>query len=86
VYHRVKPAKIGSRRPNAWGIFDMTGNVAEWCNNWADSTNTTKVVKGGGYDSSINPVNELAVSYRRAEKPDERLQDVGFRVVWDKKN
>jgi hypothetical protein len=86
VYHKVKPAKIGTKKPNAWQIYDMTGNVAEWCNNWADSTNTTKVVKGGGYDSSINPVNELAVSYRRAEKPDERLKDVGFRVVWNKKD
>lgn len=85
VYHKVKPATIGSKKPNAWKIFDMTGNVAEWCNDWADSTNITKVVKGGGYDSSINPVNELAVSYRRAEKPDDRLKDVGFRVVWDKR-
>lgn len=86
VYNRTKPAKIGSRKSNAWGIFDMTGNVAEWCDDWADSTDATKVVKGGGYDSSINPVNELAVGHRRAERPDHRLKDVGFRVVWDKKD
>jgi formylglycine-generating enzyme len=81
VYNRVKPATIGSRKGNAWGIYDMSGNVAEWCADWADSTKTTKVVKGGGY---LSTVDQLTVSYKRAEEPTARLIDVGFRVVWDK--
>lgn len=80
VCHRVKPAFVGHRRGNAWGIYDMSGNVAEWCADWADSARTKKLVKGGGYDSEVA---ELEVSSKRAELPDARLRDVGFRVVKD---
>ncbi|WP_343675131.1 SUMF1/EgtB/PvdO family nonheme iron enzyme [Chitinophaga sp.] len=80
VYHKVKPANVGHKKPNALGIYDMSGNVAEWCEDWADSAHTLKVVKGGGYDSAVG---ELVVSNRRAERPEVRLRDVGFRVVKD---
>lgn len=85
VYGKLKPGQVATKAPNAFGLYDMTGNVAEWCNDWYDSSFTYKSVRGGSYNSKINPVNELAVTYRGKELPDTRSPYIGFRVVWDKK-
>lgn len=86
IYNRMKPDNVAERAPNQFGLYDMTGNVAEWCEDWYDASLTFKVVRGGAYSSTINPVNELDVRHRGKERPDNRSPDIGFRVVWDKKD
>lgn len=83
VYRRDRPDQVATRAANDFGLFDMTGNVAEWCNDWSDAAETLKSVRGGACIDRVTPLNELAVSFRTKEHPDVRSPYIGFRVVWD---
>jgi serine/threonine protein kinase/formylglycine-generating enzyme required for sulfatase activity len=72
-------APVGSFRANAFGLHDLGGNVWEWCNDWSDSTQKTRVLRGGSW--YMNLPTSLLSSYRRHLAPAERHNDVGFRVV-----
>ncbi len=76
-------APVGSFRPNNYGVYDLGGNVWEWCDDWGDSSQKNRVLRGGswyGYSA-----NALQASYRRYLEPTERKNDQGFRVVLAKK-
>lgn len=84
VYGVLSPKSVGSKKPNQFGIYDMTGNVAEWCLDVGDNKNL-RVVKGGAYNSLINPVNQLSI-YNITYEPDTiKRPYIGFRVAWDQK-
>ncbi len=93
--HKDKTTPVGSYKPNPFGLYDMTGNISQWCQDtfhdsykgapadgsaWeTDANPEIRVYRGGSYDAD-------AASCRSAmrfatERKDNRNSRIGFRVV-----
>jgi formylglycine-generating enzyme required for sulfatase activity len=76
-YPRTSP--VGSFAANENGLYDMGGNVWQWCEDWFNSQNERRVMRGGSWYTA-NPQSLLA-SCRFAGPPDSREMTLGFRCV-----
>ncbi|GGF04822.1 formylglycine-generating enzyme family protein [Mycetocola zhadangensis] len=74
------PQPVGRKAPNAFGLFDMIGNVWEWCWDYADPARygDYRSLRGGGW---ADQAWSCRASVRRGNAPDAVLEDVGFRMA-----
>ncbi|MDJ0311669.1 SUMF1/EgtB/PvdO family nonheme iron enzyme [Arthrobacter sp. H35-D1] len=78
--HVAGPQPVGGKAANSFGLFDMIGNVWEWCWDYADTARygDYRSLRGAGWD---DPSWSARASVRRGSAPDAILEDVGFRVA-----
>ena len=72
-------AAVGSFRPNGLGIYDLGGNVWEWCQDGYEPGSASRVLRGGSWVHSYR--DYLLSSYRCYYDPDLRSDYIGFRAV-----
>ncbi len=84
--------EVGQKKPNAWGLYDMHGNVYEWCSDWWDSysespasdptgpsSGTLRVFRGGSWN---NDAQYCRSANRNGNTPTNRSRNIGFRPVF----
>lgn len=87
---------VGGKLPNAWGLYDTSGNVWEWVQDWYGEYPTDDVIdplgpdaglqrvqRGGAYIYTPHDIGNYRSAYRGASDPETISSEFGFRLVHD---
>jgi len=85
------PHRVAQKKPNAWGLYDMHGNVNQWCSDYlgtypirpvtdppGPATGTFRVFRGGSFMTDSKLCRDAA---RNRNKPTVRIIDNGLRII-----
>jgi len=95
--NKGRPHPVGQKQPNSWGLYDMHGNISEWCQDWLQSYSASdqknpagptgqgyqwKVFRGGDY---FGTADRCTSAHREEAQTGDRSSGIGFRLARTKK-
>lgn len=69
---------VGQKQANGYGLYDMSGNVWEWMQDWSDNSQMLRSLRGGSWGS---PPLYVRAPYHNYDEPAARGSSIGFRLA-----